>query len=165
MSKQLLRQASETKITSGSENEKGESKDNASIGSASNSDDFIDTGKAGIVRPRFLDLGRKSAYMAAMNLDQHQLEIRCYITKEYYHLTGSIVYAKRLQREKDATGIITIEYVIRFLWFCTAKPRLNLYQEKQRELEMMVNMLLNGGTKCGKEKWFKKKNKKEKRKK
>ncbi|ORE07450.1 hypothetical protein BCV72DRAFT_255864 [Rhizopus microsporus var. microsporus] len=123
-----------------------------------------------LYRTIFLGPGRKAVYTVAMGLDGGQHEIRRCITKEYYHLTGSTVYAKKLQQAKDTAGITAVEAAtptaktarsISFLWFAdymlpnmdrlftfygfsTAKYRFNQYQGKQRAPEMMVNMLLNG---------------------
>ncbi|ORE08523.1 hypothetical protein BCV72DRAFT_323548 [Rhizopus microsporus var. microsporus] len=116
-----------------------------------------------------------------MGLDENKHEIRRCTTKEYYHLTGSTVYAKKLQQEKDTatpTAKITrnisflrfadhmlskMERLFTFYGFSTAKYRLNLYQVKQKAPEMAVNMLLNGGAKYNRKNRFKKKNKKEKK--
>lgn len=153
-------------------------------------DDFSIEEVTQLYRTSFLDPGRKTVYTAAMGLDENQHEIRRCTTKEYYHLTGSTVYAKKLQQEKDTAGITAIEAatptaktarnisfirfadhmlsnmdrLFTFYGFSTAKDRFNLYQGKQRAPEMMVNMLLNGGAKYNRKKRFKKKNKKEKRK-
>ncbi|KAI9487629.1 MAG: hypothetical protein EXX96DRAFT_615389 [Benjaminiella poitrasii] len=142
--------------------------------------DFSMEEVAQLYRPSFLDSGRKTVYTAAMGLDQNQHEIRRCTTKEYYHLTGSSVYAKKLQQEKDAAGITAIESatptsktarnisflrfadhllsnmdrLFAFYGFCTAKHRFNLYQGKQRAPEMMVNMLLNGGAKYNRKNRF-----------
>jgi hypothetical protein len=152
-------------------------------------DDFSIEEVTQLYRTSFLDPGRKTVYTAAMGLDENQHEIRRCTTKEYYHLTGSTVYAKKLQQEKDTAGITAIEAatptaktarnisfirfadhmlsnmdrLFTFYGFSTAKDRFNLYQGKQRAPEMMVNMLLNGGAKYNRKKRFKK-NKKEKRK-
>jgi hypothetical protein len=143
-----------------------------------------------LYRPSFLDPGRKTVFTAAIGLDPDENQIRRCTTKEYYHLTGSTVYAKKLQQEKDTAGITAIEaatptaktardiYFLRyadymlpnmdtlftFYGFRTAKYRFNLYQGKQRAPDMMVNMLLNGGAKYNRKKRFKKKSKKQKRK-
>jgi hypothetical protein len=153
-------------------------------------DDFSIEEVTQLYRTSFLDPGRKTVYTAAMGLDENQHEIRRCTTKEYYHLTGSTVYAKKLQQEKDTAGITAIEAatptaktarnisfirfadhmlsnmdrLFTFYGFSTAKDRFNLYQGKQRAPEMMVNMLLNGGAKYNRKKRFKKKNEKEKRK-
>lgn len=115
-------------------------------------------------KPSFLDPGRKSVYTAVKGLSQNEHEIRRCSVKEYYHLTGSTVYSKRLQQEKDAAGITQIESVIptaktarnisflrfadymlshidrlfAFYGFHSAKSRFNLYQGKQRAPQMMV---------------------------
>ena len=144
--------------------------------------------------PEFIDPGRKSVFTAAIGLKTNQHEIRRCSTKEYYHLTGSTVYSKKLKQMKDTAGITAIEAVtptaktarntsfcrfvdhmltnmdrlFTFYNFSTAKNRFNLYQGRQRAPEMMVNMLLDGGTKYNRKKRFKqtknKKSKKEKRK-
>ncbi|KAK4510683.1 dTDP-fucopyranose mutase [Mucor velutinosus] len=141
-----------------------------------------------LYRPSFLDPGRKTVFTAAIGLDPDVHQVRRCTTKEYYHLTGSTVYAKKLQQEKDTAGITAIESAIpsaktarntqflryvdyilanmdtlfTFYGFSTAKHRFNLYQGKQRAPDMMVNMLLNGGAKYNKKKRFKKEEQKTK---
>lgn len=136
-------------------------------------------------RPSFIDPGRKTVFTAAMGLDLNHHEIRRCNTKEYYHLTGSTVYTKKLAERKTRTGIAAIEaatpssktartfsywrfanYMLAhmgalfsFYGFSTAKDRFNLYQGRQRAPEMMVNMLLDGGSKYNRQKRFKKKKK------
>ncbi|CEG80148.1 hypothetical protein RMATCC62417_14522 [Rhizopus microsporus] len=56
-------------------------------------DDFSIEEVTQLYRTSFLDPGRKTVYTAAMGLDENQREIRRCTTKEYYHLTGSTVYA------------------------------------------------------------------------
>ncbi|KAK4510235.1 protein transport protein S31 [Mucor velutinosus] len=140
-------------------------------------------------RPSFLDPGRKTVFTAAIGLDPVVHQVRRCTTKEYYHLTGSTVHAKKFQQEKDITGITAIESAIpsaktarntqflryvdyilanmdtlfTFYGFSTAKHQFDLYQGKQRAPDMTANMLLNGGAKYNRKKRFKKKNKKQKR--
>ncbi|KAK4521625.1 uncharacterized protein ATC70_004155 [Mucor velutinosus] len=132
-------------------------------------------------RPSFLDPGGKTVFTAAIGLDPDVHQVRRCTTKEYYHLTGSTVYAKKLQQEKDTAGITAIESAIpsaktarntqflryvdyilanmdtlfAFYGFSTAKHWFNLYQGKQRAPDMMVNMLLNGGAKYNKKRFKK----------
>jgi hypothetical protein len=142
-------------------------------------------------RPSFLDPGRKSVYTAAMGLNpQEHSIIRCTI-KEYYHLTGSTMYAKKLQQQKDQDGITEIESAIptakttksdtylrhveymlanstvlfTFYGRQTRRSRFNLYQGRQRAPEMMVNMLLHGGSKYNRKKRSKRNKAKKKAKK
>lgn len=139
-------------------------------------------------RPSFLDPGRKSVFTATTGLDTKEHEIRRCSTQEYYHFTGSTAYSKRLQQMKDTAGITAIESatptaktarnitycrfldhilanmdrLFTFYGFDTAKDRFNLYQGKQRAPEMMVNLLLDGGSKYNRKKRFKKKDGKRK---
>lgn len=57
-----------------------------------------------------LDPGRKYVCTAAVGLDINQHQIRRCLTKEYYHLTGSVVYSIGLQKkEKSLENIAVIE--------------------------------------------------------
>ncbi|KAL0076474.1 hypothetical protein F4703DRAFT_1883669 [Phycomyces blakesleeanus] len=140
-------------------------------------------------RPSFLDPGRKTVFTAAVGLDPNEHQLRHCTTKEYYHLTGSTLYARKLQQEKDTAGITAIESAtpsaktgrnIQFLryadymlpnmdtlfTFCdynTAKYRFNLYQGKQRAPDMMVNILLSGSARYNRRRHFRKKNRKQER--
>ncbi|CEP17382.1 hypothetical protein [Parasitella parasitica] len=58
--------------------------------------------------PTFIDPGRKSVFMAVIDLgDEHQ--VRECSAAEYYHLTGSTPCQNKLQKMKDEAGITTIE--------------------------------------------------------
>lgn len=125
-----------------------------------------------LYRPTFIDPGRKSVFTAVVGLgDKHQ--VRKCSTAEYYHLTGSTQYQKKLQRRKDEAGITLIEsntptaktvisaayniYTVyalnnkddlfRFYGFQGAKDRFHLYQGRQKAPQIMVNMLVNGSKK------------------
>ncbi|KAI8968437.1 hypothetical protein BDF20DRAFT_896358, partial [Mycotypha africana] len=54
-------------------------------------------------RPAFLDPGRRSVFTAAIGLDHNKLQVRSCSTKEYYHMTGSIRYAAKLEKKKAGT--------------------------------------------------------------
>ena len=122
--------------------------------------------------PIFIDPGRKSVFTAAIGLKDAQQIRRCTI-KEYYHLTGSTVYQKKLKKLKEANGIADIEsgiptpktvvpeaygaytnYILEhktelftFNNFRRARDHFYLYQGRQKAPQLMVNMLVNGGKK------------------
>ncbi|KAG1394120.1 hypothetical protein G6F58_012175 [Rhizopus delemar] len=56
----------------------------------------------------FLDSGRKSLFTAVVGVASAK-QIRKSSVKEYYHLTGSTVYSKKLELKKECSGIKTIE--------------------------------------------------------
>lgn len=62
-----------------------------------------------VYRPRFLNPGRKSVFTAAISLDLEQYQVRCCSIKEYYHFTGSTVYALKLQKRRMKKDITRIE--------------------------------------------------------
>ncbi|KAI8078177.1 uncharacterized protein B0P05DRAFT_470538 [Gilbertella persicaria] len=126
-------------------------------------------------QPVFLDPGRKSLFTAVVGVESAK-QIRKSSAKEYYHLTGSTVYSKKLESKKQRSGILTLEsqiptskttepdsyenyatYILahlnRLLTFYgkeTAKCHFQLYQGRQRAPEMMVNMLTHGTAKYNK---------------
>lgn len=132
-------------------------------------------------QPTFLDPGRKSLFTAVVGLEPAK-QIRRASTKEYYHLTGSTVYSKKLESKKERSGVRTIEsqiptpkttepenfrnYVtyilanldtlLKFYGKETSKYKFQLYQGRQRAPEMMVNMLTHGTAKYNKSKRKKK---------
>ncbi|CEP09130.1 hypothetical protein [Parasitella parasitica] len=136
-------------------------------------DDFLMDETVKFYRPSFLDPGWKSVFTAVTGFNYEQHHIRRCSVKEYYHLTGSTAYSARLRLEKDVAEITPIESatstaktgrctpflrfashmlshmnkLCTFYGFHTAKSRFNLYQGRQRAPEMMVNKILNGGTK------------------
>ncbi|KAL0096089.1 hypothetical protein J3Q64DRAFT_1622094, partial [Phycomyces blakesleeanus] len=63
-------------------------------------------------RPSFLDPGRNRVFTAAVRLDPNDHQLRRCTTKEYFHLTGSTVYARKLHQEKDTASITAIESAI-----------------------------------------------------
>ncbi|KAG0825657.1 hypothetical protein G6F18_010297 [Rhizopus arrhizus] len=115
--------------------------------------------------PMFLDRGRKSLFTAVAGIASAK-QIRKSSVKEYYHLTGSTVYSKKLELKKKCSGIKTIEsqihtpktaavgsydqYVkymlthlnklLAFYGKDTAHHRFQLYQSRQRAPEMMANI-------------------------
>ncbi|CEG83902.1 hypothetical protein RMATCC62417_17767 [Rhizopus microsporus] len=60
-------------------------------------------------QPMFLDPGRKSMFTAAIGLDTTNHQIRRCSTTEYYHMTGSTKYTKKLEKLKTEKGIKEIE--------------------------------------------------------
>ncbi|CEG73157.1 hypothetical protein RMATCC62417_08590 [Rhizopus microsporus] len=50
--------------------------------------------------PMFLDPGRKSVFTAAVGFDKAKHQIRRCSTAEYYHMTGSTKYMKKLEKTK-----------------------------------------------------------------
>ncbi|KAG1351653.1 hypothetical protein G6F62_002919 [Rhizopus arrhizus] len=120
----------------------------------------------------FLDPGRKSLFTAVVGVASAK-QIRKSSVKEYYHLTGSTVYSKKLELKKKGSGIKTIEsqiptpktaavgsydqYVkymlthldklLDFYGKDIAHHRFQLYQGRQRAPEMMANMLTHGTAK------------------
>ncbi|KAG0814600.1 hypothetical protein G6F17_003459 [Rhizopus arrhizus] len=120
----------------------------------------------------FLDSGRKSLFTAVVGVASAK-QIRKSSVKEYYHLTGSTVYSKKLELKKECSGIKTIEsqiptpktaavgsydqYVkymlthldklLDFYGKDIAHHRFQLYQGRQRAPEMMANMLTHGTAK------------------
>ncbi len=139
-------------------------------------------------QPVFLDPGHKSLFTAIVGVESDR-QIRKSSTKEYYHLTGSTVYSKKLESRKNRSGILTIEsqiptpktiepdsydYYIRYilahlnklLMFYgndNAKYNFQLYQGRQRAPEMVANMLTHGTAKYNKSKRKKKRKKNVKR--
>ncbi|KAG1397538.1 hypothetical protein G6F60_008947 [Rhizopus arrhizus] len=137
----------------------------------------------------FLDPGRKSLFTAVVGVASAKQIRKCSV-KEYYHLTGSTVYSKKLELKKECSGIKTIEsqiptpktpevgpydqYVkytlthldklLDFYGKGTAHHRFQLYQGRQRAPEMMANMLTHGTAKYNRSrrKRKKKKDKKDK---
>ncbi|KAG1047748.1 hypothetical protein G6F43_009818 [Rhizopus delemar] len=135
--------------------------------------------------PMFLDPGRKSLFTAVVGVDSAK-QIRKASVKEYYHLTGSTVYSKKLELKKKCSGINTIEsqiptpktaavesydqYVkymlthldklLDFYGKDTAHHRFQLYQGRQRAPEMLANMLTHGTAKYNRSRRKRKKKKK-----
>ncbi|CEG80227.1 hypothetical protein RMATCC62417_14594 [Rhizopus microsporus] len=129
-------------------------------------------------QPMFLDPGRKSVFTTAIGLDKTKHQIRRCSTPEYYHMTGSTKYIKKLEKLKAAKGIkeietnmpspktsqcaaylVYIEYILThvgalfaFYDYKTAKDRFYLYQGRQIVAEEMVNLLVHGGIKYNKKK-------------
>lgn len=126
-------------------------------------------------QPTFLDPGRKSLFTAVDGVESVK-QVRKASTKEYYHLTGSTVYSKKLESRKKRAGIVEIESKIpspkttelesysnhikymlshldKLLMFYnkdTAHHHFQLYQGRQRAPEMVVNMLTHGTEKYNK---------------
>ncbi|KAG0871841.1 hypothetical protein G6F16_005603 [Rhizopus arrhizus] len=137
--------------------------------------------------PMFLDPGRKSLFTAVVGVASAKQIRKCSV-KEYYHLTGSTVYSKKLELKKECSGIKTIEsqiptpktaavgsydqYVkymlthldklLDFYGKDTAHHRFQLYQGRQRAPEMMANMLTHGTAKYNRSRRKRKKKKKDK---
>ncbi|CEP07343.1 hypothetical protein [Parasitella parasitica] len=132
-------------------------------------------------QPLSLDPGRKSLFTAVVGLESTK-QIRKSSTKEYYHLTGSTVYSKKLESRKQRSGILPIETnmptsktalpdsyhehisymlthlknLLMFYGRDTARCHFQLYQGRQRAPEMIVNMLTHGTAKYNKSKRKKK---------
>ncbi|KAI7897589.1 uncharacterized protein BX663DRAFT_533736 [Cokeromyces recurvatus] len=132
-------------------------------------EDFNFEGVINQYQPVFLDPGRKSLFTAVVGVEPDK-QIRKSVTKEYYHLTGSIVYSKKLESRKKRSGILTIEsqiptpkttepdsyddyikYMLAhlntlliFYGKDTARYNFQLYQGRQRAPEMVANMLTHG---------------------
>ncbi|KAG0875676.1 hypothetical protein G6F15_010288 [Rhizopus arrhizus] len=135
--------------------------------------------------PMFLDPGRKSLFTAVVGVASAKQIRKCSV-KEYYHLTGSTVYSKKLELKKECSGIKTIEsqiptsktaavgsydqYVkymlthldklLDFYGKDTAHHRFQLYQGRQRAPEMMANILTHGTAKYNRSRRKRKKKKK-----
>ncbi|KAI9487505.1 MAG: hypothetical protein EXX96DRAFT_553518 [Benjaminiella poitrasii] len=130
-------------------------------------------------RPAFLDPGRKSVFCASLGFDNKNHQIRQCTTKEYYHMTGSTRYLKKLQQMKANRSIDTLEssipsskttkvdqypnyvtylllhtdqFFFPFYNFNTAKDRSHLYQGRQRAADNMVNIITNGSSEYNKSK-------------
>ncbi|KAI7899771.1 uncharacterized protein BX663DRAFT_478072 [Cokeromyces recurvatus] len=140
-------------------------------------------------RPAFVDPGRKSVFTAAVGLGDAQ-QIRGCSTKEYYTMTGSTNYQKKMERLKNVGGITSIEsempsaktnqsevydkYVeymlphrqvlFNFYGFQRAKDRFYLYQQRQKAAQIMVNMIINGGKKYDRKQRKKKKRRRKEKK-
>lgn len=140
--------------------------------------------------PIFIDPGRKSVFTAVSGLSTNTHTIMRCTTKEYYHYTGSTKYsATQTKLKKKKTNHIEgiesripttktssadeysnyMNYILQYLnklfdfYNCkTAKYRFFLYQGKQRAPEILVNMLINGGSKYNRKR-RKHNNKKKKR--
>ncbi|KAI9486670.1 MAG: hypothetical protein EXX96DRAFT_550015 [Benjaminiella poitrasii] len=142
-------------------------------------DDFNFEEVKNTYRPAFLDPGRKIVFCVSVGLDNKNHQIRQCTTKEYYHMTGSTRYLKRIQKMKANRSIDTLESLISspkttkvdqysnyityrllhidiffylFYDFDTAKDRYHLYQGRQRAVDNMVNIIINGSSKYNKSK-------------
>ncbi|CEP14429.1 hypothetical protein [Parasitella parasitica] len=150
--------------------------------------DFIHEEVVADYQPISLDPERKSLFTAVVCLESTK-QIRKSSTKEYYHLTGSTVYSKKLESRKQRSGILPIEtnmptsktaspdsyhehisymltHLNKLLMFYgrdTARCHFQLYQCRQRAPEMIVNMLTHGTAKYNKLKRKKKRKKNVKR--
>ncbi|KAI8982221.1 hypothetical protein BDF20DRAFT_973409 [Mycotypha africana] len=123
-------------------------------------------------RPCFIDPGRKDVFTAAIGLDDEKHQVRSCSTKEYYHMTGSIRYSARLEKQKAGkikgieidiptakTGskaqyrcyaayiLQHLEDLFSFYGDGTAEDRFHLYQGRKCAVDKMVNMLINDSTK------------------
>lgn len=119
--------------------------------------------------PIAVDPERTSVFTAVMGLENEKQTRKC-STKEYYHMTESTMYSRKLNDKKEQTGTQVIEsnlpskktsvlsnynmyiqYIIEnidtllnFYNQDTAKSRFNLYQGRQRAPEIMGNMFIHG---------------------
>ncbi|KAI9469133.1 MAG: hypothetical protein EXX96DRAFT_532969 [Benjaminiella poitrasii] len=140
-------------------------------------DDFNFEAVKNTYRPAFLDPVRKSVFCASLGLDNKNHQIRQCTMKEYFHMTGSTRYLKKLQQMKANRSIDTLEssipspkttkadqysnyitYLLQhidqfffpFYNFDTAKDRFHLYQGRQQAADNMVNIIINGSSKYNK---------------
>jgi hypothetical protein len=74
----------------------------------------------------FLDPGRKSLFTAVIGVTSAK-QIRKYSVKEYYHLTGSTVYSKKLELKKSILA--------------SRRSSPKFPHQKQQQLDHSINML------------------------
>jgi hypothetical protein len=141
-------------------------------------EDFTDTEIETYFEVAAIDPGRTQAFTAAYGCGQESHQIRRCSTSEYYAMTGSQRRNQKLQSEKRATDIATIEnqwptgktsnldrfqlYIshllenfeslARFYNSTRGKMAFENYQGVQRAREEMANVLINGGKKYNKTK-------------
>jgi hypothetical protein len=60
-------------------------------------------------KPYFVDPGRTHAFTAVSGFESSNVEVRRCSTTEYYTMTGSIAYLKKLNQKKSEEGITAIE--------------------------------------------------------
>jgi hypothetical protein len=127
-------------------------------------------------KPYFVDPGRTHAFTAVSGFESSNVEVRRCSTTEYYTMTGSIAYLKKLNQKKSEEGITAIEsgiptaktvsyqnneiylmYILQnmrklftFYDSSMAEGYFRLYQGQQRAAETMANMFINGSKKYNK---------------
>ncbi|KAM3581030.1 hypothetical protein VKS41_006476 [Umbelopsis sp. WA50703] len=141
-------------------------------------EDFTDTEIETYFEVAAIDPGRTQAFTAAYGCGQESHQIRRCSTSEYYAMTGSQRRNQKVQSEKRATDIASIEnqwptgktsnldrfplYIshllenfeslARFYNSTRGKMAFENYQGVQRAREEMTNVLINGGKKYNKTK-------------
>jgi hypothetical protein len=141
-------------------------------------EDFTDTEIETYFEVAAIDPGRTQAFTAAYCCGQESHQIRRCSTSEYYAMTGSQRRNQKVQSEKRATDIASIEnqwptgktsnlnrfplYIshllenfeslARFYNSTRGKMAFENYQGVQRAREEMTNVLINGGKKYNKTK-------------